>query len=68
MPGGKRVEDGFEYNSGNNTQWLGVDELKEALKHMQYCRPLIAHRQENGLFDAVILSVNKKGYPIMICS
>lgn len=34
MPGGKRVEDGFEYNSGNNTQWLGVDELKEALKHM----------------------------------
>lgn len=34
MPGGKCVEDGFEYNSGNNTQWLGVDELKEALKHM----------------------------------
>lgn len=34
LPGGKQVEDGFEYNSGNNTQWLGVDELKEALKHM----------------------------------
>lgn len=34
LPGGKHVEDGFEYNSGNNTQWLGVEELKEALKHM----------------------------------
>ncbi len=34
MPGGKPVEDGFEYNSGNNTQWLDVEELKEALKHM----------------------------------
>jgi UDP-N-acetylglucosamine 4,6-dehydratase (inverting) len=34
MPGGKPVEDGFEYNSGNNTQWLGVEELQEALKHM----------------------------------
>ncbi|MDO4167433.1 MAG: UDP-N-acetylglucosamine 4,6-dehydratase (inverting) [Eubacteriales bacterium] len=33
-PGGKPVEDGFEYNSGNNTQWLSVDELREALKHM----------------------------------
>ncbi len=33
-PGGKPVEDGFEYNSGNNTQWLDVDELKEALKHI----------------------------------
>ena len=32
LPGGKPVEDGFEYNSGNNTQWLGVAELKEALK------------------------------------
>ena len=34
MPGGKPVEDGFEYNSGNNTQWLSVEELQEALKHM----------------------------------
>lgn len=34
LTGGKRVEDGFEYNSGNNTQWLGVEELREALKHM----------------------------------
>lgn len=34
MPGGKPVEEGFEYNSGNNTQWLDVEQLREALKHM----------------------------------
>jgi UDP-N-acetylglucosamine 4,6-dehydratase (inverting) len=34
LPGGKLVEDGFEYNSGNNVEWLGVEELREALKHM----------------------------------
>lgn len=34
LPGGKRVEDGFEYNSGTNTQWLDVDGLREALRHM----------------------------------
>lgn len=34
IPGGKKVEDGFEYNSGTNTQWLDVNGLKEALKHM----------------------------------
>lgn len=34
LPGGKRVADGFEYNSGNNVEWLSVEELKEALKHI----------------------------------
>lgn len=34
MPGGKLVEDGFEYNSGNNTEWLSVEQLREALKNM----------------------------------
>lgn len=34
LPGGKLVEDGFEYNSGTNTQWLSVEELREALKNM----------------------------------
>ena len=34
LPGGKPVEEGFEYNSGNNVKWLGVDELKEALKNI----------------------------------
>lgn len=29
---GRLVEEGFEYSSGTNTQWLGVEELREALK------------------------------------
>ncbi len=28
IPGGKLVEQGFEYSSDNNSQWLGVDELQ----------------------------------------
>ena len=32
--GGRKVEEGFEYNSGNNTEWLGVKELREALKNI----------------------------------
>lgn len=31
ISGGKRVEEGFEYNSGNNTEWLSVDMLKEKI-------------------------------------
>ena len=31
-PGGKRVEEGFEYNSGTNSEWHTVEELKEQLK------------------------------------
>lgn len=31
LPGGKQVEQGFEYNSGNNTEWLGVEELRKRL-------------------------------------
>lgn len=27
IEGGKKVEDGFEYSSGMNTDWLGIDEL-----------------------------------------
>lgn len=34
LPGGKLVEEGFEYNSGNNVEWLDEIQLKEALKHM----------------------------------
>jgi len=29
--GGKRVEQGFEYSSGTNTEWLSVEELQERL-------------------------------------
>ncbi len=32
LPGGKLVESGFEYSSGNNTDWLSVEELRERLK------------------------------------
>ena len=32
--GGVKVSEGFEYNSGNNTQWLSVEQLREALKYM----------------------------------
>ena len=31
-PTGKKVNDGFSYSSGNNTQWLSVEEIKERLK------------------------------------
>lgn len=34
LPGGKCVEDGFEYNSGTNKEWLDVEELKKALKNV----------------------------------
>ncbi len=33
-PGGVKVADGFEYSSGTNVDWLGVEELKEALKYI----------------------------------
>lgn len=32
LPGGKKVEQGFEYSSGNNTEWLSVDDLRQKLK------------------------------------
>lgn len=35
QPGGKKVEQGFEYSSGTNTQWLSVDEIKELLKAVE---------------------------------
>lgn len=31
LPGGKLVETGFEYNSGNNKEWMGVMELRQKL-------------------------------------
>ena len=31
-PSGKKVPDGFSYSSGNNTEWLSVDQIKELLK------------------------------------
>ena len=34
LPGGKKVEEGFEYSSGTNQEWLDVGELKGILKQM----------------------------------
>ena len=32
---GKKVKDGFEYNSGTNEQWMTVDDIREALESME---------------------------------
>ncbi len=32
LPGGVKVEDGFSYTSGNNKEWLTVEEIRELLK------------------------------------
>lgn len=34
QPDGKLVEQGFEYNSGTNSEWLTVEELREALQNI----------------------------------
>lgn len=31
LPGGKLVNEGFEYNSGENAEWLGIEALRKAL-------------------------------------
>ena len=33
--GGKKVETGFEYSSGTNTQWLSVEDIKERLNTVE---------------------------------
>lgn len=35
IKGGKLVEEGFEYNSGLNIDWMNVEELREALKNIK---------------------------------
>lgn len=32
VPTGKKVEEGFSYSSGNNTEWLSVEEIRSLLK------------------------------------
>ncbi|MBA4685685.1 MAG: UDP-N-acetylglucosamine 4,6-dehydratase (inverting) [Candidatus Galacturonibacter soehngenii] len=34
LPGGTKVDEGFEYNSGNNKEWLDEKALTEALKNI----------------------------------
>lgn len=33
--GGRKVQQGFEYSSGTNTDWLGVEQLKGLLNHVE---------------------------------
>jgi len=35
IQGGKKVEEGFEYNSGNNSVWLSVEEISALLQGMR---------------------------------
>lgn len=35
QPTGRKVEEGFSYSSGNNTQWLSVEEIRELLKTVE---------------------------------
>ena len=34
LAGGKKVEEGFEYSSGKNQEWLNMEQLREALKRI----------------------------------
>ena len=32
IAGGKKVAPGFEYNSGNNTEWLNCEDIRRAMR------------------------------------
>ncbi len=34
-PGGKALEPGFEYNSGENSEWLSVEDLRERMRQLK---------------------------------
>lgn len=36
IPGGKKLEYGFSYSSGNNTEWYSVEDLKRLLQEQYY--------------------------------
>ncbi|MCR4960380.1 MAG: UDP-N-acetylglucosamine 4,6-dehydratase (inverting) [Lachnospiraceae bacterium] len=36
IPGGKKVPEGFSYSSGNNTEWLSVEEIRELVKTVDF--------------------------------
>ena len=38
-PTGKRVEEGFSYSSDNNTEWIGIEEIKELLGNVELEKP-----------------------------
>lgn len=35
IPGGKKVEEGFSYSSGNNTEWLNVEQIRARLAELK---------------------------------
>lgn len=47
--GGKLIEEGFEYNSGNNVEWLTVDQLREEM----YKLGLYDAYQVNGINNPI---------------
>lgn len=49
-PGGKVIEEGFEYDSGTNTQWLSVDELRREMEKLG----LYDAYKMNGIEDVAI--------------
>ena len=36
LPGGRKVLEGFEYTSGNNSEWLNVEELRKQLLQLNH--------------------------------
>ena len=34
--GGRVIEEGYEYNSGTNSEWLGVNELKQKVQALMF--------------------------------
>lgn len=36
IEGGKPIEEGFEYNSENNTEWLSVEDLRQKIKELKW--------------------------------
>lgn len=34
LPGGKLVDEGFEYSSGQNKEWMDAEQIREALKYV----------------------------------
>lgn len=36
IPGGKKIEYGFTYTSGNNTEWLSVEDIRRLLEEQYY--------------------------------
>lgn len=33
--GGEKIDDGFEYHSGNNTEWLSIEDIKKLIKEYE---------------------------------